>query len=554
MKDYSDDELEDERPKYKPKSEDNENEEVDDIENEFMPKDENTSNARPTHDFIPRDEDVEYWEKSLEEYLKPWLADYFNDTPESIVVNPSLSDSERIHILKAQLETLENSYLDHNPYQRQIDKIKHSIFELQKRAGMIFTSNFESRPRSSKVFPNYNIRLGPKGGELYDELSFITDLKAEIENHSGRISDPRMSAYLGQIYDYIRYVKKNAKRNPNFHIPHQELQEFKQNLRSHIPDISLKTIRKYKKLNSLRIGKSKVYDYNEYFVENYFKEINSLEKAYWLGFIYADGTLGYKPQIVSKDGNRYVRFRFSQIYRFGKGKGGLSGKINHDGIEAVNRLANALGIHPSKVGIDNRGAYSFEITSKTLADQLNRHGVIIGKDKTYNIRLPNLDSRELYISFTLGYFDGDGIKCTNRIISGSKDFLSDIKNYFDISYEILPQKSNSGGTAWILNLGAETFNEMMDTYEYSFPSKRRRFLTSDGLIESRKKYKRPEITDEFLSELQFLLFKAPEPTIAEYHGISQAWLKQIIKEKKLNKPPPGYWVRKKFQGDNYGYF
>ncbi|MHA2131428.1 MAG: hypothetical protein ACW99L_15800, partial [Promethearchaeota archaeon] len=264
------------------------------------------------------------------------------------------------------------------------------------------------------------------------------------------------------------------------------------------------------------IGKNKVYDYNEYFVENYFKDINSLEKAYWLGFIFADGTVGYKPQIVSKDGTRYLRFRFSQIYRFGERKGNLSGEINYDGIEAVNRLAKALGIHPSKIGIDNRGAYSFEITSKVLTNQLISHGVIIGEDKTYNIRLPNLDSRELYISFLLGYFDGDGTKGTSRITSGSKGFLDDIKNHFEIPYNVLPQLSSSGGTAWNLNLGAETFNEMMDIYKHSMSIKRRYFQTSQQLKESMMKYDRPEITEEFLSELQILLFKAPEKNIADY--------------------------------------
>ncbi|MHA2006937.1 MAG: hypothetical protein ACXABO_02975 [Promethearchaeota archaeon] len=512
MKDHSYDESDDESYTLDHQSDDHEIQEDNELENYFIPKDENESVYEDfSYEFEPGDE-VEYRSSGRNNQNET-----HNNIPESAANDPTLSDFEKIQILEEQLNSLNPySVLDHHPNQDQINKLNRFIFELQKEAGIKYNSNFEPRILNSRVFPNYNIPIGPKGSTAYDALSLINDLKAKIKNHTGRISDARMSLYLGQVDDYIRYAKKNTKRNPEFHFSHQELLEFKQNLRSHFRDISFNEIRKYKKFNNLRIGKNKVYDYNEYFVENYFKDINSLEKAYWLGFIFADGTVGYKPQIVSKDGTRYLRFRFSQIYRFGERKGNLSGEINYDGIEAVNRLAKALGIHPSKIGIDNRGAYSFEITSKVLTNQLISHGVIIGEDKTYNIRLPNLDSRELYISFLLGYFDGDGTKGTSRITSGSKGFLDDIKNHFEIPYNVLPQLSSSGGTAWNLNLGAETFNEMMDIYKHSMSIKRRYFQTSQQLKESMMKYDRPEITEEFLSELQILLFKAPEKNIADY--------------------------------------
>jgi len=404
--------------------------------------------------------------------------------------------------------------------------------------------------RGSRVFPNYNNGLGPRGSTPYNVLTFINDLKAEIESHAGRISDARMSTYLGQIEDYIRYAKKNAKRTSGFHFSHQVLQEFKRSLRSHFEDISLKDIRKYKKFNSLKIGKSKVYDYNEYFVENYFQRIDSLDKAYWLGFIYADGSLSFKPQIIAKDGTRYVRFRFTQIYRFGEGKGDLSGKVNCDGIRAVNRLAKALGIYPSKVGIDTSGAYGFEITSKTLTDQLNGYGVIIGGDKTYNIRLPNLNSRGLYLTFLLGFFDGDGTKGTHKIASASRGFLEDIKYYFDISNDIKEIKEGNYG----LSLGSELFNEMMDTYSKSMLYKRRYFMTLQQKAERWTIYPSIKITDDFLIELQNLLFKAPEKVLADYYGIALYRLREIIRENNLNKPPSGYWVRRKFLGDYDEYF
>lgn len=106
-----------------------------------------------------------------------------------------------------------------------------------------------------------------------------------------------------------------------------------------------------------------------------------------------------------------------------------------------------------------------------MARDLIEHGVIPNKSNI--IRLPNLGSCELSLSFILESFDGDGETNTSRLWSGSREFLVDIKNAFDVPNEIQYRESKLG-SAWGLSLGPRLFNAMLDSYEYSMPRKRKR--------------------------------------------------------------------------------
>ena len=57
----------------------------------------------------------------------------------------------------------------------------------------------------------------------------------------------------------------------------------------------------------------------------------------------------------------------------------------------------------------------FTIGNKKLTYDLINHGVVPNKSKT--IEFPHLNSKELELSFLLGYYDGDGKKGTTRIAS-----------------------------------------------------------------------------------------------------------------------------------------
>ena len=115
-----------------------------------------------------------------------------------------------------------------------------------------------------------------------------------------------------------------------------------------------------------------------------------------------------------------------------------------------------------------------------LKNHLVNHGFIVGKAKSKNIELPRFSSRDLYLAFLLGFFDGDGDQGTSLINSGSKIFLEQIKEYFYLDFKIRQKISTGGyiegrfvkGSVYRMSLGAKLFNEMLKNYKKSLYRKR----------------------------------------------------------------------------------
>lgn len=144
--------------------------------------------------------------------------------------------------------------------------------------------------------------------------------------------------------------------------------------------------------------------------ENYFSPIDTEAKAYWLGFIFADG---------NNNGTNRLTLRLSN-----KDK-----KHVQSFKEAISFEGNVC---------TNNGTSSIVITSTKLIENLNKLGCI--KNKSLVIRFPVLDC--VYVShFIRGYFDGDGCVCTYwdkrgkercnaSIYSGSVEFIKDLVSIF----------------------------------------------------------------------------------------------------------------------------
>lgn len=121
-----------------------------------------------------------------------------------------------------------------------------------------------------------------------------------------------------------------------------------------------------------------------YYNENYFENIDNPDKAYWLGFIYADG---------------YV----STNNRFGIELSIID--INH--LEKIKRSINSnIKI---RTRIKNGNEYcSILFKNKKIYEDLNNKGVI--PNKTYDLKFPNYEivPKKYIKDFIRGYFDGDG--------------------------------------------------------------------------------------------------------------------------------------------------
>ncbi|MGL5068652.1 MAG: hypothetical protein ACRC6T_12720 [Sarcina sp.] len=146
------------------------------------------------------------------------------------------------------------------------------------------------------------------------------------------------------------------------------------------------------------------------FDEEFFEKIDSEEKAYWLGFLYADGCLikkgehyCVKLQLAKKDRDHIVKFRNSV-------------KSN----ASVNDYIDKQNCESSRLMLNSKKAF-FDLIEKGC-----------GMRKTHELVFPNINQvDERYLRhFMRGYFDGDGtiniMKDCNQIrfqVLGTSAFL-----------------------------------------------------------------------------------------------------------------------------------
>lgn len=166
------------------------------------------------------------------------------------------------------------------------------------------------------------------------------------------------------------------------------------------------------------------------FDENYFQDINTSEKAYWLGFLFADGNI-YKNQMTLKlqrrDEKHLIKFKET--------------------------LLSEHPIHRGKNDSHKNSYYSsLVIGSKKLCAHLINSGMIPRKSLT--LEFPRL-SKNLNRHFIRGYFDGDGCIYVNTkknnhktwsIYSGSKNFITELQKILEkeLGITIYNNKQNNG--------------------------------------------------------------------------------------------------------------
>ena len=145
---------------------------------------------------------------------------------------------------------------------------------------------------------------------------------------------------------------------------------------------------------------------------NYFNTIDSHEKAYYLGLIYADGS-------ISK-GN----YPNSKVFSIG---------LQLQDKYILERLLVCMNANSTIYEYKNSARIN--LYDPTVFDDLQKHGVMPSKSYL-EYSMPNINM-EYVNSFLLGYFDGDGcvtIKSNGsgsgvNITSNSEEFLKDIQKH-----------------------------------------------------------------------------------------------------------------------------
>lgn len=128
----------------------------------------------------------------------------------------------------------------------------------------------------------------------------------------------------------------------------------------------------------------KKYSYNE----NYFKNIDTEEKAYWLGFIAADGSIGKTC--------------------------GLEISLSYKDIDHLYKFANNIGAEIDMVSTRMVKQYKvcrIFINNKKIINDLSKYGII--QNKGYNLDFPDFLNDDMLKYYLRGYFDGDGSISTN---------------------------------------------------------------------------------------------------------------------------------------------
>lgn len=159
------------------------------------------------------------------------------------------------------------------------------------------------------------------------------------------------------------------------------------------------------------ISRKRKYTYND----NYFENIDDEHKAYWLGYIMADGCI------------RYVKNKTSEIR--------LTFCILRKDMKHLDKLCNDLNTNAKITECttflkDTQKYYqmaTLKIYNKKIVEDLISHNCL--PNKSLNEKIPNI-SKELYRHFIRGYFDGDGCFSWN---------IETLKSSFNIvsGYEIL---------------------------------------------------------------------------------------------------------------------
>ena len=269
--------------------------------------------------------------------------------------------------------------------------------------------------------------------------------------------------------------------------------------------------------------KYQIYVNHPNFKVNYFEKINTKEKAYWLGFLFADG---YFEQMEGKKLRIGVEISLWDRILFEK-------------------FALAIGFNPAKFEQRTRTLIykckkrkfehiTMRFISSKMAKDLRKHGLKELKSK--KLEFPNFKNQELDLAFLLGFYDGEGWEGTIKFSCGSKTFVEQVKRKYQLPYIIWKTKSG----VWGISLGSKLFNEMMYNYKDSLPRKRKIF--------EMRRYKVKHKFKTLISKekLRKLVWEMPITEIAEKYRVWHHDITDLCEEWEIERPPQGYWNQRSF--------
>jgi len=377
----------------------------------------------------------------------------------------------------------------------------------------------------------------------YNTLDLINDIVNEIG------SLPKASKLLGYGSTYLSDLKQRITNsrirgyNPNYKFSDNNLKKFQQNLEKNLGNNALKCIlliKRYQELN-VNLKRYSNQQYRDGLKADFFSKIDTLEKAYWLGFLYADGSVK-------------MNYRGKAWYL-------ISIELSVKDKDQLIRLCKDLNLDPVLIKErDRKKKYKgewriyrmayFRFRCKPMVENLVKIGYSSSKSLRKSIPTifnkmtsdkESLFNRKLFLAWLLGYYDGDGNANSTRITSSCKEFLEQIKSKLNIQYEVKIQYERgkvsnfddivSTKSHWKLSLGASLFNEMMNNYKNSMLRKRKIFKERDMDVITR--LKKAVVNKE---NLQGLIDKYPISHLIKKFKVSIGSFYKLCKEWDIKTP------------------
>lgn len=171
--------------------------------------------------------------------------------------------------------------------------------------------------------------------------------------------------------------------------------------------------------------------------ENYFEKIDTEEKAYWLGFIYADGYLSFSKN------RKYIGIALSTIDELHLNKF----------LIATNSTYQIKQYENKSKWSTKKSKYSRVLIScDKMFDDLKNHGVLL--HKSLILEFPTWLNKKFQKHFIRGYFDGDGsfAKATRGFtikICGTKEFLHSINKIIKENPALSKRKKDTKNNFYI---------------------------------------------------------------------------------------------------------
>jgi len=390
---------------------------------------------------------------------------------------------------------------------------------------------------------------------LFKEVSKLVpdSWKARKGERRGLISEPKLNKVLGFGTSFIKTKLKliESGKYPEYMLSVLQINSMITNLEYNFGTEARKIIDiilNYKKLNNnlKETPKQQWHIHNPNLDAHYFDRINSVEKAFWFGFLCADAYVKHDKE--------------TKVYT-------LNIEIAHKDKKLLYNFCNVLGLEFSNVKNRDRELKGYNvyrmsyiaINCKPLVNSLIQNEIIelknnrIGLPKFYTIGAFK-GNRKLLLAWLRGYYEGDGTAQTTSIVSVNYKLLDNIKKELSINYKIgisvqssklldIDGNIHDRKRVYRLALGAGIFNEMTSICKLEGVQllKRKDHIAFDH-YEVYNKFKEHLASQGIdIQKLQDLVLKLKKKELQTIFGVSRYLLNKIISEWNIKAPPRGYW-------------